>query len=235
MCWVWIIMGGRYIHTWLAIAPTATSPPPPQQTNPNPIITTRASRLVGCYVMEGVGTFLLALTVALSLTEGANAPPAPATAGLMLSGLVRGASGREERWQKEGRRAARRALIRSCKQTPFFLSSPQQPPSPLFPDTHTHTFPGLRRGVPLRLPPQPRRDAGRAPVPPKRQGSAQGRRLRGGAGEMTRRGDETRMAATSLFNLLGDADASFGGGGWPHGPSQKGRSTQGPNPPFTKR
>lgn len=39
--------------------------------------------------MEFIGTFLLTLTVALSLAE-ANAPPAPATAGLMLSGLVYG-------------------------------------------------------------------------------------------------------------------------------------------------
>lgn len=44
--------------------------------------------MVGCYAMEFVGTFLLTLTVALSLCED-NGPPAPAAAGLMLSALVR--------------------------------------------------------------------------------------------------------------------------------------------------
>lgn len=49
----------------------------------------RVSRLLGAYAMEALGSFLLTLTVALSLAED-HAPPAPATAGLMLSGLVRG-------------------------------------------------------------------------------------------------------------------------------------------------
>ena len=38
--------------------------------------------------MELFGSFLLTLTVALSLAEGPTGPPAPATAGLVLSGLV---------------------------------------------------------------------------------------------------------------------------------------------------
>lgn len=121
---------------------------------------TRASRLVGCYAMEFVGTFLLTLTVALSLCED-NCPPAPATAGLMLSALVRlPCDATHTQWERGERRAS------SCS-----ITSASPP-----------TQTGLYMRLPIRRPLERERDFGCPAVPAPDQGAAQGGWIRDYAG-----------------------------------------------------